>query len=242
MQTARRLEKQGNWAGALETYRQALGLARADPSLRSLAQEIEPAIQDVQKRHEQAQKETKAQRPPKEKAIQGEISQDIWRSIANLPFVEQLKVPATGEKVKSKSVLERGKDYTIVAKGTYEYAPDLDKGAQPADAKDALLINEAKLEPIASYPGRHEYVFLITGAGERVSFRVSKTAHGTGCLFILGIIFVLGSLLAPLFPPWWLWLIIWTVAFISGTAWGYYKKRLGLTEGGLLVEIREGSV
>jgi hypothetical protein len=173
MQTARRLEKQGNWAGALETYRQALDLAQADPSLRSLAQEIEPAIQDVQKRHEQAQKETKAQRPPKEKAIQGEISQDIWRSIANLPFVEQLKVPGTGEEVKSKSVLERGKEYTVLARGSFSYR-DRDNFNRTVDAKDVLLINDAKLEPIASDYKKHEYAFLITGAGECANFRIIK--------------------------------------------------------------------
>jgi hypothetical protein len=50
MQAARRLEEQGNWAGALETYRQALDLARADPSLRSLAREIELTLRDVEKR------------------------------------------------------------------------------------------------------------------------------------------------------------------------------------------------
>jgi hypothetical protein len=50
MEAARRLKKQGNWAGALETYRQALDLARADPSLRSLARKIERTVQDVEKR------------------------------------------------------------------------------------------------------------------------------------------------------------------------------------------------
>jgi type II secretory pathway pseudopilin PulG len=50
MQAARRLEEQNNLAGALEVYRQALELAQADPSLRSLAREIELTIQDVEKR------------------------------------------------------------------------------------------------------------------------------------------------------------------------------------------------
>ena len=50
MQAARRMEDRGNLEGALETYRQALELAQADPSLRSLAREIELTIQDVAKR------------------------------------------------------------------------------------------------------------------------------------------------------------------------------------------------
>ena len=50
MQAARRIEDQGNLEGTLELYRQALELARADPSLRSLAREIELTIQDVAKR------------------------------------------------------------------------------------------------------------------------------------------------------------------------------------------------
>jgi hypothetical protein len=50
MQAARRMEDRGNLEGALETYRQALELARADPSLRSLAREIELTVQDVEKR------------------------------------------------------------------------------------------------------------------------------------------------------------------------------------------------
>jgi len=50
MQAARRMEDKGNLEGALETYRQALELAQADPSLRSLAREIELTIQDVQTR------------------------------------------------------------------------------------------------------------------------------------------------------------------------------------------------
>ena len=50
MQAARRMEDKGNLEGALELYRQALELARADPSLRSLAREIELTIQDVEKR------------------------------------------------------------------------------------------------------------------------------------------------------------------------------------------------
>jgi hypothetical protein len=50
MQAARRMEDKGNLEGALELYRQALELAGADPSLRSLAQEIELMVQDVQAR------------------------------------------------------------------------------------------------------------------------------------------------------------------------------------------------
>jgi hypothetical protein len=50
MQAARRMEDKGNLEGALELYRQALELAQADPSLRSLAREIELTLQDVEKR------------------------------------------------------------------------------------------------------------------------------------------------------------------------------------------------
>jgi WD40 repeat protein len=50
MQAARRMEDKGNLENALELYRQALELAQADPSLRSLAQEIELTVQDVEKR------------------------------------------------------------------------------------------------------------------------------------------------------------------------------------------------
>jgi hypothetical protein len=50
MQAARRMEDRGNLESALETYRQALELARADPSLRSLAREIELTVQDVERR------------------------------------------------------------------------------------------------------------------------------------------------------------------------------------------------
>jgi tetratricopeptide (TPR) repeat protein len=50
MQVARRFEEQHNYQAALEAYRQALELARADPSLRSLAREIEATIQEVEKR------------------------------------------------------------------------------------------------------------------------------------------------------------------------------------------------
>jgi hypothetical protein len=44
------MEDKGNLEGALELYRQALELAGADPSLRSLAREIELTVQDVEKR------------------------------------------------------------------------------------------------------------------------------------------------------------------------------------------------
>jgi Tol biopolymer transport system component len=50
MQAAWRLEEQNKLESALEVYRQALELAGADPSLRSLAREIELTIQDVQAR------------------------------------------------------------------------------------------------------------------------------------------------------------------------------------------------
>jgi hypothetical protein len=50
MQAARRMEDKGNLEGALELYRQALELAQAEPSLRSLAREIELTIQNVQVR------------------------------------------------------------------------------------------------------------------------------------------------------------------------------------------------
>jgi len=50
MQAARRLEEQNKLESALEVYRQALELAGADPSLRSLAREIELTVQDVEKR------------------------------------------------------------------------------------------------------------------------------------------------------------------------------------------------
>jgi len=50
MQVARRFEEQNNYQAALEAYRQALELAQADPSLRSLAREIELTVQDVEKR------------------------------------------------------------------------------------------------------------------------------------------------------------------------------------------------
>jgi formylglycine-generating enzyme required for sulfatase activity len=50
MQAARRMEDKRNLEGALELYRQALELAQAAPSLRSLAREIELTVQDVEKR------------------------------------------------------------------------------------------------------------------------------------------------------------------------------------------------
>ncbi len=50
MQAARRLEEQNKLESALEVYRQALELAQSDPSLRSLAREIELTVQDVEKR------------------------------------------------------------------------------------------------------------------------------------------------------------------------------------------------
>jgi WD40 repeat protein len=50
MQAARRMEDKGKLENALELYSQALELARADSSLRSLAREIELTVQDVEKR------------------------------------------------------------------------------------------------------------------------------------------------------------------------------------------------
>jgi hypothetical protein len=178
MQIARRLEEQGNPTGALETYRQALELAQADPSLGSLAREIEAAIRDAQRRQEPARQGTEAQRQPANQAGLGEISRDIWQNIAKLEFVEELIVPSTGKKIERKSILERNKEYTIVARGSYEYVDKRRslKSVRTVDAKDVLLINDVKLEPIISNPERHEYVFLIIGTGKRISFRVSKTS------------------------------------------------------------------
>jgi hypothetical protein len=50
MQAARRMEDKHDLDSALKLYRQALELAQADPSLRSLAREIELTVQDVEKR------------------------------------------------------------------------------------------------------------------------------------------------------------------------------------------------
>jgi hypothetical protein len=50
MQAARRMEDKGDLDSALKLYRQALELAQADPSLRSLAREVELTVQDVQAR------------------------------------------------------------------------------------------------------------------------------------------------------------------------------------------------
>ena len=69
MAAARRLEEQGKLDGALEVYRQALGMARSEPSLRSLVQEIELTIQDVQKRYEaEKQAKRKAEEEARRKA------------------------------------------------------------------------------------------------------------------------------------------------------------------------------
>jgi len=67
MQVGRRFEDQRNYQGALEAYRQALELAQADPSLRSLAREIELTIQDVEKRAAVAQ--ASSLRPPAETPV-----------------------------------------------------------------------------------------------------------------------------------------------------------------------------
>jgi hypothetical protein len=50
MQAARRMEDKDDLENALKLYRQALELAQSDPSLRSLAREIELTVQDVEKR------------------------------------------------------------------------------------------------------------------------------------------------------------------------------------------------
>jgi hypothetical protein len=226
-------------------------------------QEVASRREKVRKRlprtEEQARQESKPQL--EDQAASGERSQNIWWSITNLPFVEQLKVPGTGEKIKSKSILKRGKEYIVIAKGIYSYS-DLE-GTVIVDAKDALLINEAKLEPIASSPNKHEYAFLITGTEEQASFQVSKTAEGMSCLFIMAIItmaiwfyFLLFfiPLVALAFPReqisiqslaktlgYLACLVVSIVAFSGAVAWGY-KKRFGLTKGGILVEIREGHV
>jgi WD40 repeat protein len=50
MQAARRMEDKHDLDSALKLYRQALELAQSDPSLRSLAREIELTVQDVEKR------------------------------------------------------------------------------------------------------------------------------------------------------------------------------------------------
>jgi hypothetical protein len=209
---------------------------------------------------EQARQESKPQL--EDQAASGERSQNIWWSITNLPFVEQLKVPGTGEKVKSKSILKRGKEYIVIARGIYSYS-ELVGATVIGDAKDALLINEAKLEPIASSPNKHEYAFLITGTEEQASFQVSKTAEGASCVFIIITAFLYFMLCFPLFfillvalafPQeqisiqslaktlgYLACLVVSIVAFSGAVAWGY-KKRFGLIKGGILVEIREGHV
>jgi DNA-binding beta-propeller fold protein YncE len=55
MQAARRMEEQRDLESALKLYRQALGLAQGDPTLRSLAREIELTIADVERRLRAAQ-------------------------------------------------------------------------------------------------------------------------------------------------------------------------------------------
>ena len=76
IQAARRMEDKGNLANALELYRQALELAQADPSLRSLAREIELTVQDVQARA----------RP-----ISPRIEESLAKGAISLP-VEEVKV------------------------------------------------------------------------------------------------------------------------------------------------------
>jgi hypothetical protein len=209
---------------------------------------------------EQARQESKPQL--EDQAASGERSQNIWWSITNLPFVEQLKVPGTGEKVKSKSILKRGKEYIVIARGIYSYSELVD-ATVISDAKDALLINEAKLEPIASSPNKHEYAFLITGTEEQASFQVSKTAEKESCVFTIITAFLYFMLCFPLFfiplvalafPQkqisiqslaetlgYLACLVVSIVAFSGAVVWGY-KKRFGLIKGGILVEIREGHV
>jgi len=50
MQAARRMEEKGNLENALELYRQAWELASADPSLHSLAREIELVVRELEQR------------------------------------------------------------------------------------------------------------------------------------------------------------------------------------------------
>jgi len=75
MEAARRLEEQGKLDGALEVYRQALEVARSDPSLHSLAWEIELTIQDVQRRYEAEEAQRRAEEPAKRKAKKKEGAQ-----------------------------------------------------------------------------------------------------------------------------------------------------------------------
>jgi hypothetical protein len=114
MQTARRLEKQGRLGWCAGNISPGTGAwPELTPPCARWPRKLNRPFRMCRSGMNKPKKKLRPSAPPKEKAIQGEISQDIWRSIANLPFVEQLKVPATGEKVKSKSVLERGKDYTM---------------------------------------------------------------------------------------------------------------------------------
>jgi len=75
MEAARRLEEQGKLDGALEVYRQALEVARSDPSLHSLAWEIELTIQDVQRRYEAEEAQRRAEESAKRKAKKKEGAQ-----------------------------------------------------------------------------------------------------------------------------------------------------------------------
>jgi hypothetical protein len=74
MQAARRMEDKGGPESALELYRQALGLAQAHPSLRSLAREIERIIQDAKKQHEAGETRRKAEEQAGRKA-----EEETWR-------------------------------------------------------------------------------------------------------------------------------------------------------------------
>jgi hypothetical protein len=74
MQAARRMEDKGGPESALELYRQALGLAQAHPSLRSLAREIERIIQDAKKQHEAEETRRKAEEQAGRKA-----EEETWR-------------------------------------------------------------------------------------------------------------------------------------------------------------------
>ena len=96
MQAARRMEDKGNLEGALELYRQALELAGADLSLRSLAREIELTVQDVEKR-------MAAQASPLQPAISPRPAGEGpgVRSIPPLPVGEGEGVRAEGPGVRA---------------------------------------------------------------------------------------------------------------------------------------------
>jgi hypothetical protein len=86
IQAARRMEDKGNLENALELYRQALELAQSDPSLRSLAREIELTVQDVEKRvAAQASRLQPAVSPLPSRAPFGEDKGPGVRAVSPLP-------------------------------------------------------------------------------------------------------------------------------------------------------------